>query len=100
MSIRDRSEGKGLGRGELPAFDVGGTSVAVASVAGHLYAFLNICTHRGCRVAKGRLEERQSSVHATARGSRLPVDGGAGPGGGAVGSCVVRVEGEEIQVVV
>jgi 3-phenylpropionate/trans-cinnamate dioxygenase ferredoxin subunit len=42
--------------GTAKAFQVEGKSVAVANVGGQLYAFDDICTHRGCSLAEGMLE--------------------------------------------
>ena len=42
--------------GELAAFDVGGTPVAVANVGGTLYAFDDTCTHLHCSLAEGSLD--------------------------------------------
>ena len=42
--------------GQLEAFEVGGTTVAVANVGGALYAFADTCTHRGCSLAEGELD--------------------------------------------
>src|SRR5262245_40117397 len=41
---------------EMRVFDVAGTKVAVASALGHLYAFDDTCTHRGCSLAEGKLD--------------------------------------------
>ena len=46
-----------LAEGELQRFDVGGTPVAVANVGGTLYAFGNTCTHEGCSLAQGELDD-------------------------------------------
>ena len=88
-----------LAEGELRAFDVTGTSVAVANVGGALYAFGNICTHRRCPLAKGELDG--TTVTCPCHGSMFDVTTGAvlrGPAEEPVGSYAVRVEGEEIQV--
>ena len=43
--------------GAMPVFDVAGTKVNVASVSGRLYAFDDACTHQGCSLANGDLDE-------------------------------------------
>ena len=43
--------------GAIAAFDVHGIRVAVANVAGTLYAFDDTCTHEYCSLADGELEE-------------------------------------------
>jgi nitrite reductase/ring-hydroxylating ferredoxin subunit len=90
-----------LAEGGLSAFDLGGTSVAVANVGGTLYAFGNICTHRRCPLAKGELDG--TTVTCPCHGSMFDVTTGAvlrGPAEEPVGSYAVRAEGEEIQVAV
>jgi nitrite reductase/ring-hydroxylating ferredoxin subunit len=47
---------------QMRGFDVAGTTVNVASVDGHLYAFEDTCTHRGDAPVKAR-----ASYRATAR---------------------------------
>jgi nitrite reductase/ring-hydroxylating ferredoxin subunit len=43
--------------GDLAAFDVGGTRIAVANVAGRLFAIDEMCTHEQCSLAEeGTLE--------------------------------------------
>jgi 3-phenylpropionate/trans-cinnamate dioxygenase ferredoxin subunit len=37
--------------GSATAFEVGGAEIAVARVGGALYAFGDICTHRGCNLS-------------------------------------------------
>ena len=44
-------------QGTLTAFEVGGQRVALASVEGTLYAFDDLCPHRQCSLAEGRLED-------------------------------------------
>lgn len=39
--------------GDVVAFDVGTTRVAIANVDGRLYAFSDICTHEECNLADG-----------------------------------------------
>jgi nitrite reductase/ring-hydroxylating ferredoxin subunit len=40
-----------VGEGSATAFEVGGDEVAVARVGGVLYAYSDICTHRGCNLS-------------------------------------------------
>jgi len=42
-----------LGEGDIRAFDVRGTKIAVANVDGTFYAFDDTCTHMGCSLAGG-----------------------------------------------
>ena len=56
--------------GELAAFDVEGTRIAVANVDGRLFAIDEMCTHEHCSlVEEGALEGRSSPVAATALNS-------------------------------
>ena len=41
-----------LTEGEMQAFDVGGTQIAVANVAGEFHAFGDTCTHLRCSLAE------------------------------------------------
>ena len=40
-----------VAEGSATAFEVAGAEVAVARVGGVLYAFSDICTHRGCNLS-------------------------------------------------
>jgi len=40
-----------VGEGSATAFEVGGQEIAVARSGGVLYAFGDICTHRGCNLS-------------------------------------------------
>jgi hypothetical protein len=51
------SKADDLKEGEMQAFKVLDTKIAVANVAGTFYAFDDTCTHRGCSLAKGDLQE-------------------------------------------
>src|SRR3712207_7887995 len=60
-----------LKKGEMQAFKVLDNKVAVANVGGTFYAFDDTCTHEGCSLAEGELEEtidrkstRLNSSHA------------------------------------
>ena len=46
-----------VGEGEILPFDARGVRVAIANVDGTLYAFDDTCTHRGCSLSEGDLEE-------------------------------------------
>jgi len=64
-----------LGEGEMRAFDVGGARIAVARVEGTFYAFGDTCTHMGCSLAGGDLEE--TTVICPCHGSEFDVSSGA-----------------------
>ncbi len=85
--------------GDMKAFEVGGVKIAVANVAGTLYAFGNTCTHRQCPLAKGELED--TTVTCPCHGSQFDVTTGdvlTGPAEDPVGSYPIRVEDDTIQI--
>ena len=82
---------------ELAAFDLGAERVAIARVAGAYYAFGDTCTHLGCSLAEGELEEQ--TVTCACHGSQFDVTTGAvlrGPAQRPVRSRAVRVEGDDL----
>src|SRR5918999_1625357 len=88
-----------LKEGEMQAFDVGGTQIAVANVAGEFHAFGDTCTHLQCSLAEGDLEE--TTVTCPCHGSEFDVISGevlAPPAREPVGSYETRVKGENIEV--
>jgi len=83
-----------LQEGEMRAFDVEGTRVAVANVAGTFHAFDDTCTHRQCSLAEGDLEE--STVTCPCHGSQFDVTDGAvleGPAREPVEGGSLEIEG-------
>ena len=85
--------------GDMQAFDVRGTKIAVANVAGAFYAFGDTCTHRGCSLAEGALEE--TTVTCPCHGSEFDVRSGAvlqGPAREPVETYEVRAEGENLEI--
>ena len=90
---------KDIVENEMRVFDVTGTKVNVASALGHLYAFDDTCTHRGCSLAKGKLDG--TTVTCPCHGSQFDVTSGAvlrGPAQQPVRSRLVQVEGENLLV--
>ena len=88
-----------LGDRELAAFDVSGTRIAIANVAGRFYAFGDTCTHQGCSLAEGTLEE--TIVTCPCHGSQFDVTTGdvvRGPAGEPVQSYPTRLEGDAVRV--
>ena len=88
-----------LGEGEMRAFDVHGSRVAVANVGGEFHAFDDTCTHMGCSLAEGDLEE--TTVTCPCHGSQFDVVSGEvlrGPARVPVGSFEVRVEGGNLEI--
>jgi nitrite reductase/ring-hydroxylating ferredoxin subunit len=85
--------------GELHAFETGGRRISVANAAGVLYAFDDTCTHRGCSLADGDLEE--TTVTCICHGSQFDVATGAvvhRPAERPLGVYGVRVAGDDLQV--
>src|SRR5215217_9062663 len=88
-----------LKAGEMQAFDVGGTQIAVANVAGTFYAFGDTCTHLQCSLAEGDLEE--TTVTCPCHGSEFDVTSGevlAPPAREPVETYEVRVEGSNLEI--
>jgi nitrite reductase/ring-hydroxylating ferredoxin subunit len=85
--------------GELHAFEAGGRRITVANAAGVLYAFDDTCTHRGCSLADGDLE--QTTVTCICHGSQFDVVTGAvvrGPAERPVMTHRVRVAGDDLEL--
>jgi len=88
-----------LKEGDMRAFDVRGTKIAVANVAGAFHAFGDTCTHLQCSLAEGDLEE--TIVTCPCHGSQFDVVSGEvlrGPARVPVGSFEVRVEGGNLEI--
>jgi nitrite reductase/ring-hydroxylating ferredoxin subunit len=85
--------------GEMRVFDVSGTTVNVAGVGGHLYAFDDKCTHMGCSLAQGTLDGM--TVTCPCHGSQFDVTSGAvlrGPATRPVRPRSVQVDGDDLRV--
>ena len=96
--VRVRSGSK-FGEGEMRVFDVDGTKVAVAAAGGRLYAFDDACTHMGCSLGGGKLEN--TTVTCPCHGSQFDVSSGAvirGPAQRPVRSRSVEAEGDELRI--
>ena len=88
-----------LKEGDMQAFDVRGTKIALANIAGTFYAFGDTCTHRGCSLAEGDLNE--TTVTCPCHGSEFDVRSGAvlqGPAREPVETYEVRAEGETLKI--
>ena len=98
MTVRIGSAGD-IAPGTMHAFTISGTKVAVANADGHLYAFDDTCTHRGCSLMKGKLEG--TTVTCPCHGSQFDVTSGAvvrGPAKQSVRSWAVHATGEDLLV--
>src|SRR5215212_9364547 len=88
-----------LKEGDMRAFDVRGTKIAIANVGGTFYAFGDTCTHRQCSLAEGDLEE--TTVICVCHGSEFGVSSGevlGPPARDPVGSYEARVVGENLEI--
>ena len=88
-----------LREGDMWAFDVQDTKIAVANVGGTFYAFDDTCTHMECSLAQGDLEE--TTVICSCHGSEFDVTSGevlAPPAREPVGSYETRVVGENVEI--
>ena len=93
------SHSKDVAPGGLRAFDVQGLKIAVANVDGQLYAFDDTCTHTGCSLARGTLND--TTVTCGCHGSQFDVTSGAvirGPARRPVRSRTVRLENDDLLV--
>jgi len=92
-------QGGEVGEGEVGAYMVGDRTVAVANVGGTLYAFDDVCTHRGCSLAEGELDG--SLIECPCHGSQFDVTTGeavTGPATEPVDAFEVRVDGDDLQI--
>jgi 3-phenylpropionate/trans-cinnamate dioxygenase ferredoxin subunit len=88
-----------LREGDMWAFDVQDTKIAVANVGGTFYAFDDTCTHMECSLAQGDLEE--TTVICLCHGSEFDVTSGevlAPPAREPVASYETRVVGENLEI--
>jgi len=85
--------------GEMRVFDVDGTKVSVVAAGGRLYAFDDTCTHMGCSLGEGELEN--TTVTCPCHGSKFDVTSGAvmrGPAQRPVRSRSVEADGEDLLI--
>jgi nitrite reductase/ring-hydroxylating ferredoxin subunit len=88
-----------LVEGEMRAFDVHGTQITVANVGGAFHAFDDTCTHMGCSLAEGDLEE--TTVICPCHGSEFDVRSGEvlqGPAREPLATYETRREGGNLEV--
>ncbi|MDQ3864184.1 MAG: non-heme iron oxygenase ferredoxin subunit [Actinomycetota bacterium] len=88
-----------LEAGEMRVFDVRGVKIAVANVAGEFHAFDDTCTHAGCSLAEGDLEE--TTVICACHGSEFDVRSGEvlqGPARESLETYETRVEDGNLKI--
>ncbi len=89
-----------IGEGEAKAFPVNGTEIAVSRVAGTLYGFSDICTHRQCNLSLGG-EIEGTSITCECHGSIFDMTTGAvleGPATEPIATFPVREENGELLI--
>ncbi len=62
--------------GEARAYDLPDVRIAVARVESHVFAFGDDCTHQGCSLAEGTLDERAATVECPCHGSVFDIETG------------------------
>lgn len=93
MEFEKVTEKINLPDGDIVAYDVCETWVALAEVEGEIYAIGDLCTHSGCSLAKGTLEG--TTVTCSCHGSQFDVTTGTvlqGPAEEPLQSYRVKVE--------
>ena len=93
------AERKDVAVGHMLVVDVEGTAVNLADVDGHVFAFDDTCTHRGCSLAEGELDG--TTVTCPCHGAQFDVTSGAVLGGPAelpVRSRLVQIQGDDVLV--
>jgi nitrite reductase/ring-hydroxylating ferredoxin subunit len=85
--------------GEMHVVEVNGAKVTLARVDGRVHAFDDTCTHAGCSLAQGELDD--TVVTCPCHGSRFDVRSGdvlRGPARRPVRSRAVSVKGDDVLV--
>jgi 3-phenylpropionate/trans-cinnamate dioxygenase ferredoxin subunit len=80
--------------GEMRAYDTAAGRVTVAHIEAHLYAFGDECTHQGCSLAEGEIDDRAATVECPCHGSVFDVENGEPIEGPAVDALPVFVARE------
>lgn len=86
--------------GEAKAFPLNGVEIAVSRVAGTLYAFSDICTHRQCNLSLGG-EIEGTSITCECHGSMFDMTTGEvleGPATEPIATFPVREESGGLQI--
>lgn len=90
---------KDVAIGTIKGFRAGDKAIVVSNISGKFSAIGERCTHRGCSLSKGRMEEEV--VTCPCHGSRFNLKTGAvvrGPAEEAEPAYPVTVEGDSIWV--
>lgn len=62
--------------GECRVYDLPGSRIAVARVESRIFAFGDECTHQGCSLADGTMDERAATVECPCHGSVFDIETG------------------------
>ncbi|MBI3648689.1 MAG: Rieske (2Fe-2S) protein [Actinobacteria bacterium] len=87
--------------GEVRAYDTPSGRVAIAHIEHRLFAFGDECTHSGCSLAEGKLDDRKATVECPCHASVFDVETGEpveGPAADPLPVFVAREEGGWIEV--
>jgi 3-phenylpropionate/trans-cinnamate dioxygenase ferredoxin subunit len=87
--------------GEVRAFETPAGRVAVAQVENQLFAFGDECTHAGCSLSEGTLDDRSATVECPCHGSVFDVETGEpveGPAVDPVPTYSVQTDGGWVEV--
>lgn len=90
---------KDVASGKMIGAEADGKQILVANVGGSYYAIGDKCTHRGCRLSGGKLEE--GNVHCPCHASVFNVETGSvvkGPAKTPQPTFQVKVEKDQIMV--
>lgn len=72
--LRKIEEAKKLKSGEMKEFNLNGVSFLLILYQGKYYAVGNKCTHLGCKLSKGKLEE--NNLSCPCHGSKFDITNG------------------------
>ncbi len=88
-----------LAPGEMKVIEAGDQAIVLVNVDGKLYALDNECTHAGCDLADGELDE--NTLECSCHGSRFNVVTGAvenPPADEPVPTYAVNIEGDDVLI--
>jgi 3-phenylpropionate/trans-cinnamate dioxygenase ferredoxin subunit len=87
--------------GEVRAYEIPAGRVAIAHAENRLFAFADECTHAGCSLSEGELDDREATVECPCHGSVFDVETGEpveGPAVDPVAVYSVRLEADWVEV--
>ncbi len=87
--------------GEIRAYETSVGRVAVAHLENRLFAFGDECTHAGCSLAEGELDDKEASIACPCHGSVFDVETGEpvhGPAVDPLPTFAVRLDAGWVEV--